>query len=246
MNRKLHSQYLALFTFWTLILFGSWTGVPSSAPVPAWIPTLSTVATILTTVTVLSVMVNVYRTCSGCEHQENPPPGKFIAFATSAFVVSWGMNIVAALPQFAPVLQFTWFTPARAFLNGYGFFAMTLLGAIYYIVPRVTGIEWPCARSVRAHFWLAMGGVFLFVVPLAVGGIMEGIRWKNPEIPPVEVAKGSLVFLRISTVGELLILVGHLLLLVNLVRLSVRYYRTYFLPAYREATAELNPVEVKP
>jgi cytochrome c oxidase cbb3-type subunit 1 len=246
MNRKLHSQYLALFTFWTLILFGSWMGVPSSAPVPAWIPSLSTVATILTTVTVLSVMVNVYRTCQGCEQQENPPAGKFIAFGTSAFVVAWAMNIVGSLPPVAPLLQFTWFTPARAFLNGYGFFAMTVLGAIYYIVPRVTGIEWPCARSVRAHFWLAMLGVFFFVAPLAIGGIKEGIQWDKPEIPPVDVAKGALVFLRISTLGELLILLGHLLLLANIVRLSVRYYRTYFLPVYREATAELKPVEVKP
>jgi cytochrome c oxidase cbb3-type subunit 1 len=247
MNRKLHSQYLGLFTFWTLILFGSWTGVPSGAPVPAWIPTLSTVATVLTTVTVLSVMVNVYRTCGyGCEQKENPPPGKFIAFGTIAFVVSWGMNIGASLPPFAPLLQFTWFNTARAYLNGYGFLAMTLLGAIYYIVPRVTGIEWPSVRAVRTHFWLAAGGVSCFVVPLAIGGVQEGIRWDNPTNPAVDVAKGTLVFFRISTLGEMLILIGHVLLLVNLVRLSVRYYRTHFVPVYRDATAELTAAEVKP
>ena len=39
---------------------------------------------------------------------------------------------------------------------------------------------------------------------------------------------------------------GHLLLLVNLVRLSLRYYRTHFAPLYAEATAELKPAEVKP
>src|SRR6266404_6975979 len=32
---ELHSHYLALFTFWMLILFASWGGIPNSAPVPA-------------------------------------------------------------------------------------------------------------------------------------------------------------------------------------------------------------------
>ena len=37
-GRELHSRYLALLTFWMLILFGSWSGIPASAPVPAWMP----------------------------------------------------------------------------------------------------------------------------------------------------------------------------------------------------------------
>ena len=43
-GRPLQSHYLALFAFWTLILFGTWCGIPQGAPVPAWMPTLSAVA----------------------------------------------------------------------------------------------------------------------------------------------------------------------------------------------------------
>src|SRR4051812_46211358 len=32
LNRELPSRHLALFTFWTLILFGSWCGIPRTAP----------------------------------------------------------------------------------------------------------------------------------------------------------------------------------------------------------------------
>jgi cytochrome c oxidase cbb3-type subunit 1 len=35
MNKELHSRPLAGLTFWTIILFGSWSGIPRSAPVPA-------------------------------------------------------------------------------------------------------------------------------------------------------------------------------------------------------------------
>lgn len=247
MNRPLYSGNLALFTFWTIILFASWSGIPASAPLPAWLPAISTVATVLTVITVLSVMANVHKTCGrGCSQTENPTPGEFIAFGTIAFVVSWLMNVVNAIPQINSVTNFTWFTVSQWQLNIFGFFAMTMFGAIYYIVPRVTGVEWPWAKWVRLHFWLAAIGIILIALPLAIGGIVEGFNWRNLKMSNVDVAKNALNFLRVSTVGELLILLGNLMLLGNLIGLSVRYYRIHFVPVCREATAELKPAEGKP
>jgi hypothetical protein len=54
------------------------------------------------------------------------------------------------------------------------------------------------------------------------------------------------LFLRISTLGELALVIGNLLLAVNLVRLAVLYSRTHFAPVCRSAMAELEPAEVKP
>ena len=247
MKRPLHSRNLALFTFWTIILFATWSGVPSSAPVPAWIPSLSTVATVLTVITALSVMVNIRKTCGqGCSQTENPPAGKFIAFGTMAFVVAWLLNGVGAVPGVNSVTNLTWFSVGVWQLNIFGFFAMTMFGAIYHIVPQVTGIEWPCSKSVKRHYWLTMLGVFLMVAPLVIGGIVEGLNWRNLKLTDVEVAKNALNFLRVSTLGELFILLGNLMLLGNLIGLSVRYYKIHFAPVIKTATAELKPAEVKP
>ncbi|HEY2083145.1 MAG TPA: cbb3-type cytochrome c oxidase subunit I [Verrucomicrobiae bacterium] len=247
MDRPLFSRYLALLTFWTIILFASWSGIPSSAPVPAWIPAMSTVATVLTLVTALSVMVNIRQTCGrGCAQTENPAPGKFIAFGTMAFVVAWLMNALGAIPEVSAVTNFTWYTVAQSQLNVFGFFAMTMFGAIYYIVPRVTGMEWPCAKSPRRHYWLAAIGIILIVLPLAIGGVVEGFNWHNLKMTNVDVAKNALNFLRVSTLGEVLILLGNLMLLGNLIALSVRYYKIHFVPVYRDATATLKPAEAKP
>jgi cytochrome c oxidase cbb3-type subunit I len=245
-GRALHSPYLAFFTFWTLILFASWTGIPNSAPVPAWMPALSTVATVLTVITVLSVMLNVYQTVGrGCSQSENPPPGKFIAFGTTAFVVAWLMNVAGALPGVREVTHFTWFTVAQEQLNLYGFFAMTMFGAIYHIVPQVAGLDWPSAKSVRAHFWLAAAGMVLSAAPLAIGGVLQGIRLNHAEVEFMDLTRGTLPFLRVSTLGELLILSGHLLFLANLLRLWVRYCRIRLAPVCAAATVELTAAEVK-
>jgi hypothetical protein len=62
----------------------------------------------------------------------------------------------------------------------------------------------------------------------------------------MEIAKGSLHFFRVSTLGEVLILTGHLLLALNLALLLKRYYQVHFHPLLKDVTAELKTAEVKP
>ena len=64
-GRPLQSHYLALFAFWTLILFGTWCGIPPGAPVPAWMPTLSAVAAALLLVPLLAVAIVGWQTVWG-------------------------------------------------------------------------------------------------------------------------------------------------------------------------------------
>jgi len=163
-----------------------------------------------------------------------------------AFAIAWLMNVLGAVPCVSSVTNLTWFGVAQWQLNVFGFFGMAMFGAIYHIVPQVTGIEWPCTKSVRRHYWLAALGIVLIVLPLAIGGLVQGFHWANVNKSNVDVAKGALMFLRVSTLGELLILVGNLMLLGNLIGLSVRYYKIHFVPVYKDATAELKPAEVKP
>ena len=156
------------------------------------------------------------------------------------------MKIITALPDLNAITTLTWFSVAQAQLNSYGFFAMMMFGAVYFIVPRVTGIEWPLQKAVRAHFWLAAIGIVILALPLAIGGIIQGIQLNNPGVPFMDLTNGTLHFLRVSTIGDLLILLGHLLLASNLIALSVRYCRVRFLPVCKEVIAPLQTAEVKP
>jgi cytochrome c oxidase cbb3-type subunit 1 len=64
-GRPLQSHYLALFAFLTLILFGTWVGIPAGATLPAWMPTLSAVATVATLVPLLTVALIAVQTLRG-------------------------------------------------------------------------------------------------------------------------------------------------------------------------------------
>ncbi len=241
------NYYLALFGFWTLILFGSWTGIPTSAPVPAWLPAMSTSATALLAIPLITIalIVSRVRTNRSIIAVQDASTG-FLRFAIAAWLLALALKIVGALPDASSVLEFTWFNVAQSQINWYGFFAMAMFGAIYYIVPRVTGLEWPLTKASRIHFWFSAIGILLIVVPLAIGGMIQGSQLNNDKIAFMDLTKTSLHFLRISTIGDLLIFGGNLLLAFNLIALSVRYYRAHFVPAYESVTTELKPAEVKP
>jgi cytochrome c oxidase cbb3-type subunit 1 len=246
-TRELHSRYLALLIFWMLILFGSWGGIPASASVPAWMPVSSTVATVLGVIPIIAVALNVHGTLEGkCSRLLAHPSLMFIGFGLVAFVLAGLAGAATAFPAVSQVTQFTWFTIARGLLNSYGFFAMVIFGAIYCIMPHVIGQEFPFPKLVRAHFWTAAAGVLLFVVPLAAGGISQGLKLQHADIPFTDIAKGTLPFLRASTMGDLLMALGHVMFLANLGGLVFQFYRARAVSAWAEATAEIMTAEARP
>ncbi len=49
-----------------------------------------------------------------------------------------------------------------------------MFGAIYHILPRAVGIEFRFPKLIRVQHWCAMIGIFIFVVSLVIGGVMQG------------------------------------------------------------------------
>jgi cytochrome c oxidase cbb3-type subunit 1 len=220
-GRPLQSYYFALFAFGTLILFGTWCGIPPGAPLPAWMPTLSSVAATLTIVPVLAVGVIVWQTLCGSTYcMPKGGPFYFIRFGLASFLLASLMLIATACPRISRVTDFTWFGPAQTQLQLYGFFAMTMFGAIYYLLPRVAGFEFPFPKLARAHFWVSLFGVALLVLPLAIGGVEQGLKLSNPDVGFMDAMKATLPFLRVSTIGLMLLLFGNLLFALNIVGLT--------------------------
>jgi cytochrome c oxidase cbb3-type subunit 1 len=237
-KRPLHSHYLGIFTFWTLALFGSWGGIAPGAPLPSWMAAMSTVAAVLTVVPVLAVAINVLRTIG-----DNYAPllhgvaGRFILFGLAAFVLAGFAAAATSLQSVSLVTNFTWVQPAQAELALYGFFGMTMFGAVYFIAPRLLGADFS-PKLAGLHFWLAAAGVVFCVVPLALGGVSQGVAMNLHRTGFLEVVLGTLPYLRASTIGDLLLAVGNLLLFLNLAGVLCRVGRSAALAAWAANTAK--------
>jgi cbb3-type cytochrome oxidase subunit 1 len=77
------------------------------------------------------------------------------------------------------------------------------------------------------------------VVPLAIGGVAQGHELQNPSVAFMDIVKATLPFLRTSTMGELLLLIGHVIFIGNIAGMVCRLLRARASAAYTEATADL-------
>jgi cytochrome c oxidase cbb3-type subunit 1 len=188
----------------------------------------------------VAIALCVLQTLRGAKTKCSGGPFCYMRFGVSSLVLSLLLAAGTGVSQISRVTNFTWFGTAQVQLQLYGFFAMTLSGAALYILPRISGLGLS-SRLTRMQFWCMMPGSVLLTLPLFIGGVVQGVKLLNPETGIVDVAKSSMMFLRISTVGELLILFGAFLFLLNVTTLLVRYYRAVCFTAYSAVTAELEP-----
>jgi cytochrome c oxidase cbb3-type subunit 1 len=97
------------------------------------------------------------------------------------------------------LLQFTYAEYGYHLLAVYGFFSMTMFGAIYYIVPRLTGCEWLSSRMIRSHFWYSIYGITALVVLMLVGGLAQGAsindagNWQLSLVGSIQNSRGYLI-----------------------------------------------------
>ena len=222
-GRPLQSRFLALFAFWTLILFGTWCGIPQGAPVPAWLPAASAVASSLLIVPLIAIAIVAGKTVCGSTVICRGGPLCYVKFGTAAFILSGLMLIASGCPQFSRIVEFTWVGPAQVQLQLLGFFAIVMCGAIYELLPRIMNFELPFPKFVRLQHWLFMLGVILWVGSLAIGGVEQGMKLQNPQAAFADSTNVMLIFLRAGTTGLLLLLLGSLLFAANIFVMTFKW-----------------------
>ena len=181
-GRAVNSQHLSLLAFWSLLLFGAWSGTSRliGGPLPAWMVSVGVAASVMMIIPALAVALNLHFTLDGHYEPMNWSPAlRFIVTGVSMLVFTWILTALNSLPAVNAVTNFSDITRGLNLLGYYGFFSMTAFGAIYYILPRLTGKEWSSACLISWHFWLATTGILLGVCVLLLGGLIQGFALQD-------------------------------------------------------------------
>lgn len=184
-GQPIASSQLSQLGFWLLAVLGGWTGMQQfmGGPLPAWMPAIGAAAGVLLLIPVGVVGLNHHLTTLGKHSMvASSPTLRFVFFGSLFYPVSGG--ILALLSNFSTgaTLQFTQAWYGFQIVAIYGFFSMTIFGAIYYIVPRLTGCEWLSVRLIRNHFWFSVYGIGAIVVTSLVAGAQQGGDLNSPEM----------------------------------------------------------------
>lgn len=213
LGRPIHSYYLSILGFWSLALFSSWGGMHHliGGPFPAWMVSASVVASVMLFIPVITVAINHHLTIRGHFDALNwSPTLRFTVFGAVAYTIVSLQGGAMAIPSLNTITHFTDYTVGHAHLGLYGFFSMILFGAIYYIVPRLVGWEWPSASLIRWHFWLVAIGVLLMFGSLTIGGILQGFALYDPTVTFQSSLDFAAPFRILRGLSGFLLLAGHL------------------------------------
>jgi len=100
-----------------------------------------------------------------------------------------------------------------------------MFGAIYYITPRlldpVNPPEWS-PGLVKGHFGFTLFGILVSYLALLVSGVGQGVLLNDLNYSFAQVMRATLVPLRGSTLGDLFIVIGTILFLLNFALLLTR------------------------
>jgi cytochrome c oxidase cbb3-type subunit 1 len=229
-GRPIHSYSLSVLGFWSLALFYNWAGVHHliGGPMPAWLLTVGIVASVMMIIPVVTVAINQHLTMVGHFRQlKYSPTLRFMVFGAMSYTVVSLQGSSMAIRSLNEVTHFTHYTIAHAHMGVYAFFTMVLFGSIYYIMPRLTLREWPSATLIHIHFWAAAVGILLYVVPLSVGGVLQGLALNKPDIPFLKVVELTKPYLIMRTFSGIVLTVGHTAFAINFIWLLATRARPY-------------------
>lgn len=213
-GKPIYSYSLSLLGFWALALFYSQVGIHHliGGPVPTWVVTLSIVHSVMMFVPVIAVAINqhVLVACNLWALKESVPL-RFISLGALFYTLASFQGSIEALRSINSVTHFTHYTVAHAHLGVYGFVSLILFGAIYYILPRATGRQWPWPAAIAAHFWLVVIGFLIYFVALTAGGIFQGLAMLDATRPFADSVRITIPYLAARSAGGGLMVLGHLL-----------------------------------
>lgn len=225
-GKPIHSYNLSLIGFWGLAFFYSQVGGHHliGGPVPSWFVTMSIVQSMMMVIPVVAVAVNQHMTVWGhFQALRHSPTLRFIVLGTMLYTLASVQGSLESLRSVNAVTHFTHYTVAHAHIGLYGFFSFVMFGAIYFVMPRITGWEWPFPRLIELHFWLVTAGFGIYVVWLSIGGWLQGVAMLDAARPFMDSVAVTLPYLKARSLGGGLMTLGHLVFAAHFVAMVLRF-----------------------
>lgn len=235
LGRPIYSYQLSLLGFWSLAMFYSLNGMHHlvGGPLPTWMITTSIVASVLMFIPVVATGINLHMTVVGrFGALRYSPTLRFVVIGSIAYTAVSLQGSFTALREVNRITHFTHWTVAHSHVGNYLFVTFIAFGAMYYILPRLVGHEWPSERLIRWHFGLVLVGIAIYIIGLIWAGVAQGLALLDAKLPFQVSVERSLPGLVARSVGGILLTLGHVVF---------AWHFWHMVRAPREAPARVRP-----
>lgn len=177
-QKPLYSHRLSILGFWTLMAFYPGTGLHHflQMPMPTWINEFAMISSVLLAIPVLAVVTNLLATPAGNWGRAfESYPLRFTALGVVYYLFTCIQGPFQATAAVNWYVHFTEWVQAHAHLALAGAFTCFGMGAIYFILPRVTGKQFYSRTMASWTFWLMAVAFPLFYLGFTHSGLVTSI-----------------------------------------------------------------------
>lgn len=232
-NTPIYSHRLSMIGFWSIAFIYAWIGTHHMlhGPVSQWLQTISIIFSIWLFIPVWTVVHNLVSTLQNdWPKYLKSPPIRFIMMGVLFYLITCIQGPLQSLRNVNEITSKTDWIIGHSHISLYGTFTFFALGGLYYVIPSITKKPLWSNKLADWHFALNLWGSLLFILPLWIGGFLQGLMWANwadgssyaefhdnlTRLPFLQTVANTRDWWILRGVGGLVILFGNMLFVVNM------------------------------
>ena len=253
-ERPVYSYKLSIIHFWSLVFIYIWAGPHHLhyTATPEWCSTLGMLFSVMLWMPSWGGMINGLLTLRGAWNKVTTDPVlKFFVVGITFYGMATFEGPLLSVKAVNALSHYTDWTIAHVHSGALGWNGMMTFGMLYWLLPRIFQTKLWSTKLAEWHFWIGTVGILLYIVPIYVAGLTQGLMWRaitetgqlaHPDF--VETVRVLIPMYWLRILGGLMFLGGIGLLAVNWVMTWLSRPAVYEEPVY--TAPPLEPVFVDP
>ena len=225
-NRPVFSYRLSILHFWSLVFIYIWAGPHHLhyTALPEWASTLGMLFSVMLWMPSWGGMLNGLLTLRGAWNRVSEDPVlKFFVVGVTFYGMATFEGPMLSVKSVNALSHYTDWTIAHVHSGALGWNGFMTFGMLYWLAPRIFQTELWSKKLAEAHFWIGTIGILLYIVPIYIAGITQGLMWRaitstgQLQYPDwIETTRATIPMYWVRAVGGTLFVLGIVLAVVNL------------------------------
>lgn len=181
-NTPIYSHRLSMIGFWSIAFVYAWIGAHHiiHGPVTQWLQTVSIIFSMWLFIPVFTVVLNLFATLQPkWEKYTESAAVRFLMMGNIFYLLTCIQGPLMALRNINEITSKTDWVIGHSHISLYATFSFFAFAGIYYVIPNIVRKPLYSKRMADWHFTLNLFGSLLFILPLWVGGYIQGLLWAS-------------------------------------------------------------------
>ncbi|MEM9826432.1 MAG: cytochrome-c oxidase, cbb3-type subunit I [Planctomycetota bacterium] len=183
-DRPVFSYKLSILHFWSLVFIYIWAGPHHLhyTALPEWATTLGMLFSVMLWMPSWGGMINGLLTLRGAwQKVATDPVLKFFVVGITFYGMATFEGPMLSVKSVNGLSHYTDWTIAHVHSGALGWNGMMSFGMLYWLAPRLFQTRLWSQKLASAHFWIGTIGILLYIVPIYIAGLTQGLMWREMD-----------------------------------------------------------------